>query len=122
MLLWANAYAAKNRVEPKGLEGLAHQLEAKDIPLLCYLPSQEDSEVLQHSMTTLVSRILVKHVPHFQQYYKDVVTWHIPHPHSEESAMKSTLVESYFILDSMVKKPFSNHSSIPSSIIYLNFA
>ena len=92
MHLWANAYAAKNRMQPRRETALDHTLQAKDIPLASYFPNKEDEDMLQMRMETMVSHILVRHVPHFRQHYKDVVTWHIPHRYSKESAVKSTLV------------------------------
>lgn len=94
MLLWANAYAAQNRVESSasGLDEGVHCLQAKDIPISAFLPSQGDGTVLRERMEVLVSRILVDNIPHFQEFYRDVVTWQIPHPYSQEASTRSNLV------------------------------
>ena len=92
MLLWANAYVVKNRVDPKGLDDNDVHLNASDIPLQSYFHNTEDEEMLRLRMETIVSRILVNNIPHFKQVYQDTVLWHIPHRHQETSWKKSELV------------------------------
>ena len=92
MHLWANAYAAQNRVDRSDLEELELVLQAKDIPLASYLPSNDDSHMLRQRMIHIASRILVKHIPHFQQFYADAVMWHIPHQYSAESSQRSNII------------------------------
>ena len=92
MMLWANAYAAQNRVEPTGLDDVDYRLQTKDIPFSKYLPTLADRDILHTRMEVMVSHILVKHISHFEEHYKDVVTWHIPHTFAEESAKKGNLV------------------------------
>ena len=65
MMLFANAFAAENRVEVKGLDFNDHTLKAKDIPISDFLPSSEDEQLLHKRMICIVSRILVNHVPFF---------------------------------------------------------
>ena len=48
--------------------------------------------MLHFRMETVFSRIIVQHMPHFKGHYEEVVLWHVPHRHSEESAKKSNLV------------------------------
>ena len=92
MLLWANAFAAQNRVDPDNMDGLHQCLAAKDIPMMKYLCSRDDGEMLRERLHAIVSRVLVKYLPHFKENYSDCVIWHIPHQYSEESKVKSKLV------------------------------
>jgi hypothetical protein len=92
MLLWANAYAALNRVDRSELMGNTLTLDAVEIPISAYVPSSNDLDELRERMEIIVSRILCQHVPHFKQFYNDVVCWHISHQYSAESAKPSTLV------------------------------
>jgi hypothetical protein len=97
MLLWANAYAARNRV----LNEIPYSkatLRASDLPISTFLHNMADSEMLRERMTVLVSRILVTHLAHFKACYKDTVVWHIPHEYSMESAQKSELVVILFYI------------------------
>ena len=82
-MLFANAFAAENRVEVKGLNFNDHTLKAKDIPISDFLPSSEDEQLLHKRMICIESRILVNHVP-FCQTFKDAATWHVPHEYSAE--------------------------------------
>ena len=92
MLLWANAYAVQHRVDCSNLDGNNLTLKCGDIPLAAYLPSKDDLDVLQVRMETLVERIMCQHIPHFRQFYEDVVSWHIIHDHSDDARQKSKLV------------------------------
>ena len=91
MLLWANGYAVLNRVESI-FTGVQNTLSAVDVPLSQFLHNTEDADILRRRMTTLISRIIVQHIPHFNALYKDVVTWHIQHPYFETSKTKSQMV------------------------------
>ena len=94
MLLWANAYAAKNRVDSQILDNNNNSIMAKDIPISTYLPMDSDIHMLYLRMTTIVSRILVKHIPYFKDFHDDVL-WHIQHCYSEEMLKKSDVVSKY---------------------------
>lgn len=94
MLLWANAYAALNRVENRH-GAFCKTLRASDLPLSTFLHDMADAEFLRERMERIVGRILVNHIPHFTEHYHNVVVWHIPHQHSQESARKSELVQSF---------------------------
>jgi hypothetical protein len=58
MLLWANAYAALNRVDRSNLIGNSLTLDAAQIELDNYLPSKQDLDVLRERMEVMASRIL----------------------------------------------------------------
>lgn len=90
MLLWANGYAAKNRVAVFDDKDTV-TLQAKQVPLYSYFPAPDDIQTLQERLNAIVGRILFNHIPHFSSY-KDVVRWHIPHEYSAESAMKTETV------------------------------
>jgi len=93
MLLWANAFAAKNRVhcDPEALT-TGCRLEARDIPPTAYLPSADDYSSLRGRMAVIVSRIIVHHVPFFTQHFSSTIVHHVDHQHSSSSAVKSELV------------------------------
>ena len=93
MLLWANGYAAKNRVDCSSAETSLATLKAADIPLTAFLPSADDYECLKDRMLVMVTRILAHHVPFFRQHA--VITHHAKHSYTAESAVKSEIVCKY---------------------------
>jgi hypothetical protein len=97
MLLWANAYAARNRVQTRQVEHLQHVIPASSIPLASYLPTSEDRNWLHERMVVMVSRILAKHVPYFAEHCQGAVPRHIQHQFSTQSALKSQMVK--FIIE-----------------------
>lgn len=54
-----------------------------------FLPTLQDHANLMKDFDVLVSRVLVEHLPHFQNAFSDVVPKHIPHKHSEKMRLKS---------------------------------
>ena len=92
MHLWANAFAAINRVDPIGLDDNELTLKATEIPISSFLHNKDDESMLRTRMSSIIGRVLVTHLKYFRDNYEDVVTWHIPHAHSEEMAEKSTIV------------------------------
>lgn len=107
MLLWANAYAALNRIEFSHFENQQQKLPFEQIPLSSFLPSTEDCSSLRLRMKTLISRILVSHVTYFKEHCSGAVVWHVPHMYSEKSAIKSQLVW-MFILNTIFYELFYN--------------
>ena len=87
--LWANCLGAINRIFSRS-DG-NQVLKAMDIDLPTFVPGRPDEETIYRIAVTLITRILARNVPHFKSY-KDVVTWHIEHEHSEASAQKSKVV------------------------------
>ncbi|KAL5508874.1 hypothetical protein EMCRGX_G004136 [Ephydatia muelleri] len=57
----------------------------------CFLPSQEDMNVVQSDMEVLVARILCDYIKDLRQLKKFVVT-HIPHTYCDKMAEKSEVV------------------------------
>lgn len=99
MMVWAIAYAAQNRVQYPMMEDSNNTIKCRDIPLSAYFPNPEDSSAIRYPMKVLVSRILLQNIPYFEECYKDTVTWHILHPHSEEAShRRSKLVKKYLNL------------------------
>lgn len=90
--IWANAFAAKNRVQVPSTESSDSIIAAKDLPLTTFLPSEDDRKHLRSRMETIVSRVITMHISHFNKHYRSLVNWHIPHQFSKESAQKSELV------------------------------
>jgi len=89
MLLWANAYAARNRIDCDEATSRA-TLKALDIPVTAFLPSADDYDCLKERMLTVVARVLGHHIQFFRQH--SAITYHVPHKYSAESARKSELV------------------------------
>jgi len=89
MLLWANAYAAKNRVSCGKTATSTATVKAVDIPVTAFLTSTEDYDCLKERMSVVISRILANYVPFFRQQSQ---VYHVPHLYSVESAQKSELV------------------------------
>ena len=93
MYMWANAYAAKDRVVTEEGDDASYVLQkASDMNVSTFLPTLGDEEELYKRMWILVSRVLCHHIPHFKKYYSDCVVHHIDHPHSKEMKEKSELV------------------------------
>ncbi|XP_077862791.1 uncharacterized protein LOC102803909 [Saccoglossus kowalevskii] len=91
MLMWANAYAAKNRISYSHEEDKT-TVSAKDLSFQIYIPSQRMIDSHRKRMKTIVSRIICENLSHFNKYYSDCVEVHIEHEYSEESAKRSELV------------------------------
>jgi hypothetical protein len=62
------------------------------IPVTKVLPSLTDEINIKHNFTILVSRILVEHIPFFNENFNDVVQRHITHDYYEEMSRKSEIV------------------------------
>lgn len=92
MYMWANAYAALNRVDSRGFDDHQQTLRACDIPLSSFFPNSDDNSALRHRMAVAVSRILVEHVPFFDNYCQSGLVRHVPHRYSAESAVKTETV------------------------------
>ncbi|XP_063954348.1 uncharacterized protein LOC129259624 isoform X2 [Lytechinus pictus] len=84
----ANSYAVKNRISFRDVEN-QDTLTASDLPIMTYLPSQDDYEDLRKRMCILVERILKDNLNIFAN---ESVILHIPHEYSKESSQKSEYV------------------------------
>jgi hypothetical protein len=91
MLLWANAFAARNRVQNCVTSSRA-TVKAVNLPITAFLPTHDDYCFLRERMVTMISRILVHHVDYFRRHCSTSVVYHVPHQFSHESSMKSELV------------------------------
>jgi len=65
---------------------------AHDTPLLSFLPSAEDADMLCERMAVMVERILSSHINYFSQNCSSAVTCHISHAKTSASAVKMQLV------------------------------
>ena len=92
MLIWAMAYAAKNRVNCRQQVVEREVKRATEIPIDVFVPSEQTFDSIRQRMGIIVQRILCQHMPHFEEHYADTVIQHIHHEHSDESAKKSELV------------------------------
>ena len=91
MLLWANSYAARNRVTVDIPDVIGSTIPALEIPVSSFFPSIDDTSFLRHRMSVIISRIIVEHVPFFSDI-SHLVDWHIEHQYSDESSLKTELV------------------------------
>ena len=93
-LHYFHSYTLKNRVSICGLSEafpVTPTMEAKQIALTL-LPSVDDDSTIYNNFVTLVSRVLVEHLPFFKHSFDGVVSWHIPHSFSEQMKCKSDMV------------------------------
>ena len=93
MNLRANALAAEHRVQATYCEDRV--IDARDISVDTYVQQEADQGTFYEYAAWEVAKAMVRNIPHFSKY-KDVVTWHVPHQHSKEMAVKSKVVRSYW--------------------------
>ena len=86
-----NSLAVKDRISLAHHSSITIVVDPDTVNLNQYLPSSEDYHIMTSNMVTLVSRVLVKHIPSLLSY-TPVVESHIKHPYSKEMAQKSTVV------------------------------
>ena len=84
-----NTLAVKDRISLAHHSSSATIVNPDTVDLDQYLPSSEDYRIMTSNMVTLVSRVLVKHIPSLLPY-TPVVESHIKHPRSKEMAQKSS--------------------------------
>ncbi|KAI8515750.1 Protein unc-80 [Branchiostoma belcheri] len=89
---FVNAYGVPDRVNVQHLPNDQPMADILSVPLQEFLPSEEDHSSLRDDMITISSRIVVKHIPFFNKYFKDCVQQHIPHMYSEQAKQKSHIV------------------------------
>ena len=108
--VFANCLIVKNRVDFNDMESLAHVKRlATSIHLSMFVPGKIEFDALRQRMVVLTERVLVTYMPNLHAYH-DLITMHIPHPHSEESKNKSEIVNIFCL---KLKKIYS--------IIYLYY-
>lgn len=88
---WVNHSKVENRVLANHLSNEKRVSDLDQIDNSKLIPSLSDNDAQRRDYITLVERILVDSLPYLS-FCKDVVTSHIPHLHSKESAMKSNKV------------------------------
>lgn len=89
-----HSFAVHDRIN---LEGLSTQLAATCNPsprnmALALLPSTENDTNLLSNIATLISRIIVTHIPLFHFAFSDVTNWHIQHRFYSSMSKKSEVV------------------------------
>ena len=88
---WTHQYAVRDKVVNPTLETSAPQVDPDDLQLSVLLPDRGVQQNIINQWTVLVSRIVTKYIPAFQNFQKNVI-WHIPHEFSEEMSTKSDMV------------------------------
>ena len=90
-IYWTQRYAVLDRVNDPSLDNTNPQKPVKEVQLVNLLSVKEVQEGFKRNCVVLVSRVIPKYVSAFK-HMKDVVTYHIAHPHSEEMEKKSEIV------------------------------
>ena len=88
-LHWVNHNAILDRVPCTDFDNEKPLDDIVNVPNKIFLPTLQDHANLMKDFDVLVSRVLVEHLPHFQNAFSDVVPKHIPHKHSEKMRSKS---------------------------------
>ncbi|XP_022787541.1 uncharacterized protein LOC111327585 isoform X2 [Stylophora pistillata] len=87
---WTHQFALKEQAIELGLESELPQKSVDDLNLIELLPNQCVQDHFVQQWAVLVSRVITKYIPAFNQY-KTSVIYHIPHKYSKEMSMKSEL-------------------------------
>ena len=88
---WVNHNKIVNRVSANHLPNDGPICDLDDVDNSKLIPSLSDNVNQRRDYITLVERILVTSIPYLS-FCTDIVSQHIPHKHSKESAMKSDKV------------------------------
>lgn len=91
-LHWVNHSAILDRVPCTEFGNEKPLADNVNIPNKTFLPTLHDHFNLMKDFEILVSRVLVKNLPYFQNIFSDIVPQHIPHKHSQEMKLKSKKV------------------------------
>lgn len=86
-----NTLAVRDRVNLAHHSSSTVLVDPDAVNLQQFLPSPQDYDTMSCNMATLVSRVLVKHMPALRGYAA-AVNNHIQHPYSKEMSQKSTVV------------------------------
>ena len=87
---WLIAVANRERVGSEHLT-LPPKKSIWDVPTSDIVPTTEDQEKLRSEYKELVGRVLVKHIPQFNQFTENVLE-HIPHEYSSAMASKTEII------------------------------
>ena len=96
-LHYFHTYAVKDRISFKHLSTDANMIVQKDIDFKMFYPSEADKIQLVSNFETLVTRMLVQHVPGLQCLSADV-NHYIERQYSKNMALKSEVVCLLFLL------------------------
>lgn len=89
-----HSFAVADRIDTNAFVD-DHQLlclPSPDMPAKSFLPSLEDDVMLKKNIVTLISRILIQHIPFFKLCFDDLVPSHIAHEYTKEMSRKSDVV------------------------------
>ena len=122
-LHYVQMYAVKDRTDISQLSDdtpvKTPSLTTDDI-FKTILPSPEDNEAMAQYFSTLVSRVLVTHVPFFTFTFADTVQWNIPHQFSKEMSKKSQVVSDINEIHKPVCLLHSTHINFVSyKVVYM---
>ena len=85
---WVNQNKIVNWVSANHLPNDGPICDLDDVDSYKLIPSMSDNIIQRQDYVTLVECILVSSIPHLS-FCIDIVSQHIPHKHSKESAIKS---------------------------------
>jgi L1 cell adhesion molecule like protein len=114
-----HSFALQDRVNLTNLSNVPSSWVTIDIDHL--LPSSDDVTQLKDIMSTLISRILVKHMVEYREQ-AETVNWHIHHKYYEEMKKKSVVVPLGILflnenkVDEMCKIMESHHKYVPTIV------
>ena len=91
-LHWVNHNAILDRVPCTEYDNDKPLADILTVPNRDFLPTLQDHFALMKDFEVLVSRVLVEHLPKFQNTFNDIVPKHIPHKHSKEMKLKTKKV------------------------------
>ena len=91
-LHYFHVYAVADRVDTSQSSNQTTIIwDPQGVNLQVLLPSIDDEMIMKENFSTLISRVLVKHMKHLQSY-TSIVSQHILHKYSKEMSEKSQVV------------------------------
>lgn len=88
-----HTFAAKDRIPfvEADVAELPDESSILAVPLSAYMPTPEDEIHTTREVKVILQRILITWLPFFKEL-EDEVEWHIKHPFSDQSSLKSEMV------------------------------
>ena len=93
-LHYFHVFAVKGRINFSHLSSNAEMVCFDNIDFGVFCPNLDDEAKLVLNFETLVTRMLVEHIPGIQHLFPHV-THHIQHKHSRNMSQKSTVVSTF---------------------------
>lgn len=91
---WTHQFAVLDRVQDPQLVNQGSQKLVSEIQLGELLPDNDVQALFIRKWAVIVSRVITKYLPAFQQF-QNVVVRHIPHQYSKDMSQKSNCVSLY---------------------------